>query len=171
MSLLQVEKEGAFEIDELYLYKIRKLIKRELTYGNVESGISLTKMVIGTFIITMCFCMMNALGLNQQFDLFTQQARYNATFGFINPILSGSASGLVSYLVKKYLMKTHVGNHLFDMKAMCNGFLAGVAAVSVGSGGLQPYYAVLAGIIAGPCYLLACVIFRNFNVDDPLENC
>lgn len=71
MSLLQIERERAFEIDELYLYKIRKLIKRELTYGNVESGIDLPKMIIGTFIMTLCFCLMNALGLNQQFDLFT----------------------------------------------------------------------------------------------------
>jgi len=64
-----------------------------------------------------------------------------------------------------------VGNHLFDIKALCNGFLAGVAAVSCGSGGMQPYYAVLAGVIAAPCYLFACVTFRNFTIDDPLENC
>lgn len=31
MTLLQHERDAAFEIDELYLYKIRKLIKRELT--------------------------------------------------------------------------------------------------------------------------------------------
>ena len=72
MSLLQTERDRAFEIDELYLYKIRKLIKRELTHGNVESGIDLPKMVIGTFIMTLCICMMNTLGLNSQFDLFTQ---------------------------------------------------------------------------------------------------
>ena len=64
MSLLQIERERAFEIDELYLYKIRKLIKRELTYGNVESGIDLPKMIIGTFIMTLSYCLMNALGLN-----------------------------------------------------------------------------------------------------------
>jgi ammonia channel protein AmtB len=70
-SLLKIEKEKAVEIDELYLYKIRKLIKREMTHGNVESGIDLPKMVVGTFIMTICYCMMNTLGLNQQFDLFT----------------------------------------------------------------------------------------------------
>ena len=30
MTLLQAEREKAMEIDELYLYKVRKLIKREL---------------------------------------------------------------------------------------------------------------------------------------------
>lgn len=72
MTLLQMERDKAFEIDELYLYKIRKLIKRELTHGNAETCIDLPKMVTGTFIMTVCFCMMNALGLNSQFDLFTQ---------------------------------------------------------------------------------------------------
>jgi ammonia channel protein AmtB len=71
MTMLQNERDKAFEIDELYLYKVRKLIKRELTQNNVESGIDLSKMIVGTFILTLCFCMMNALGLNSQFDLFT----------------------------------------------------------------------------------------------------
>jgi hypothetical protein len=64
MTLLQLERDSAFEIDELYLYKVRKLIKRELTQGNVESGIDLPKMIFGTFTLTICFCMMNTLGLN-----------------------------------------------------------------------------------------------------------
>jgi ammonia channel protein AmtB len=72
MTLLQLERDSAFEIDELYLYKVRKLIKRELTQGNVESGIDLPKMIFGTFTLTICFCMMNTLGLNSQFDLFSQ---------------------------------------------------------------------------------------------------
>ncbi|WP_375180699.1 hypothetical protein [Enterococcus rotai] len=42
------------------------------------------------------------------------------------------------------------------MKALCNGFLAGVAAVSVGSGGMQPYFAIFAGVVAGPLYLISC---------------
>lgn len=171
MSLLQVERDRAFEIDELYLYKIRKLIKRELTHGNVEAGIDLPKMVFGTFIWTVCLCMMNALGLNSQFDLFTQQSRYNTTLGFVNPILSGSVSGILSYLMKRLLIKHNQGNHLFDIKALCNGFLAGVVAVSVGSGGMQPYFAVLSGITAAPIYIGGVVLFRSFTIDDPMENC
>ena len=75
--------------------------------------------------------MMNSLSLNSQFDLSTQYSRYNANFGFINPLLSGSVSGIVSYVVKTKLMSTHVGNHLFDIRALCNGFLAGMVGVSV----------------------------------------
>ena len=162
MTLLQHERDAAFEIDELYLYKIRKLIKRELTQGNVESGIDMPKMVVGTFMTTICFCMMNSLGLNSQFDLFSQQARYNANFGFVNPILSGSTSGLISFLLKRFVTRTNVGNHLYDMKALCNGFLAGVVGVSVGSGGMQPYWAIVSGLVSGPVYLLGCGAFRSF---------
>ena len=40
---LQAEKDKALEIDEIYLYKVRKLIKRELTQSNVEAGVDLPK--------------------------------------------------------------------------------------------------------------------------------
>ena len=56
------------------------------------------------------------------------------------------------------------------MKALCNGFLAGVVAVSVGSGGMQPYWAIVSGLVSGPVYLLGCGAFRSFQIDDPLEN-
>ena len=171
MTLLQNERDKALEIDELYLHKIRKLIKRELTQSNVESGVDLPFMIIGTFLFATCICMMNSLSLNSQFDLSTQYSRYNANFGFINPLLSGSASGLVSYIVKTKLMSTHVGNHLFDVRALCNGFLAGMIAVSVGSGAMQPLLAVAAGVISGACYLCGCIAFRALQIDDPLESC
>lgn len=128
-------------------------------------------MIIGTFLYSICLCMMNSLSLNSQFDLSTQYSRYNANFGFINPLLSGSVSGIVSYVVKTKLMSTHVGNHLFDIRALCNGFLAGMVGVSVGSGAMQPLWAVLAGLVSGACYLCGCLAFRAFQLDDPLESC
>lgn len=64
LTLLKNQKDQAFEIDELYLYKVRKLIKRELTQGNAESGIDLSKLIIGTFTMTLCICLMNSLGLD-----------------------------------------------------------------------------------------------------------
>lgn len=128
-------------------------------------------MIVGTFILTLGFSMMNALGLNSQFDLFTDQSRYNANFGFINPILAGSVSGLVNYGLKKRILRTHVANHLYDIKALCNGFLAGVAGVSVGSGGMQPILAIISGLVSSLLYLGGCFLFRQFQIDDPLENC
>lgn len=169
MTLLHAEKDKALEIDELHLHKIRKLIKRELTQGNVESGIDLPQMIIGTFLLSACLCMMNSLSLNSQFDLSTQYSRYNANFGFINPLLSGSVAGLAAYVGKKHLMSSHA-EHLFEIRALCNGFLAGVVGVSVGSGAMQPLLAVLAGLVSGACYLCGCFIFRSFQIDDPLES-
>jgi len=104
--------------------------------------------------------MMNSLGLTSQFDLFTDQARYNANYGFINPILAGSVSGLINYGLKKRVLSSHVVNHLYDIRALCNGFLAGVAGVSVGSGGMQPFLAIISGIISSFLYLGGCFLFR-----------
>lgn len=41
MHIMHGQREKHSEIDELYLHKIRKLIKRELTQSNVETGINL----------------------------------------------------------------------------------------------------------------------------------
>lgn len=136
MTLLAAEREKTIEVDEVYLYKVRKLIKRELTQNNVDSGIDLPQMIMGTIMLALCFGLMNGLGLNSQFDLFSSYTRYNANFGFINTILAGSVSGLISYSCKKCIIRTNMGNHLFDMKALCNGFLAGAISVSVGSAGM-----------------------------------
>jgi ammonia channel protein AmtB len=59
-------------------------------------------------------------------------------------------------------LKTHVGIFLFDMRSLCNGFLAGVAAMSVGSAGMQAYWAVLCGAITAPLYVGSCLLFRAF---------
>jgi ammonia channel protein AmtB len=118
-------------------------------------------MIMGTFTVTLCFCMMNAVGLNQ-FDLFTEQTRYNASFGFINPILAGSTSGILNYFLKKKVFTSHVANHLYDIRSLCNGFLAGVAGVAVGSGGMQPIMAIISGVISAAFYLAGCAIFRQF---------
>ena len=56
--------------------------------------------------------------------------------GFINPILSGSTCGLLSFLCKKFILRTHVGIFLYDIRSLCNGFLAGVVGMSVGSAGM-----------------------------------
>ena len=118
-------------------------------------------MIMGTFTLTLCFCTMNAIGLNQ-FDLFTEQTRYNASFGFINPIIAGSISGILNYFLKKRVFTSHVANHLYDIRSLCNGFLAGVAGVSVGSGGMQPILAIVSGGISAAFYLIANAIFRQF---------
>ena len=82
--------------------------------------------------------------------------------GFINPILSGSTCGLLSFICKKFILKSHVGIFLYDIRSICNGFLAGVVGMSVGSAGMQPYWAVLCGAITAPLYIGACLIFRAF---------
>ena len=41
--------------------------------------------------------------------------------------------------------------------------------MSVGSAGMQAYWAVLCGAITAPLYVGGCLLFRLFQVDDPLE--
>lgn len=106
-----------------------------------------------------CLAMMNSLGLNSQFDLFSQYTRYNANYGLINTLLAGSISGLISYFGKQCVTKSHISKHMFNIRALCNGFLAGAVGVSVGSASMQPFAALITGIISGPLYIISCKMF------------
>lgn len=118
----------------------------------------------------LCLAMMNGLGLNSQFELFSQQTRYNANYGFINTLLAGSISGLISYFGKRFLIQSHLSNHMFNIHSLCNGFLAGAVGVSVGSASMLPFMALASGILSGPLYIISCKMFQILQIDDPLEN-
>ena len=77
----------------------------------------------------------------------------------------------MTYFLKQRIMSLRNGNHLYDIRSTCNGFIAGVVGVSVGSGAMQPLFAFVSGIVANLCYLLGCIMFRSFQIDDPMENC
>jgi Amt family ammonium transporter len=53
---------------------------------------------------------------------------------------------------------------------LCNGYLAGVAAVSAGSGSMKPWGALVTGSIAAFLYMTLCLIARKSKFDDPMEN-
>lgn len=58
----------------------------------------------------------------------------------------------------------------YDIQSLCNGYLAGVAAVSAGSGTMKPWGALVTGIIAAFLYIILCLIVRKSKFDDPMEN-
>jgi ammonia channel protein AmtB len=48
--------------------------------------------------------------------------------------------------------------------------LAGVAAVSAGCGLMQPWGALITGVIEAFFYMLLCLIMKKVKFDDPMEN-
>ena len=104
-------------------------------------------MVLGTFITVIGWSMLNASGAGSH-TLNSIKARYAAEAGFLNTFLAGSASGLISFLLKRHVV---IGDHKltprYDVKSLCNGFLSGIAAVAAGSGVMRPWGALVTGLI------------------------
>jgi len=102
-------------------------------------------MVIGTLITVIGWSMLNASGSGSH-SLNSTKARYAAEVGFLNTFLSGSSCGLICFLLKRHIVRgDHKKTPRYDIRSLCNGFLAGVAAVSAGSGAMRPWGGIMTG--------------------------
>ena len=134
-------------MDELYLRKIRKLIRVDLTENN-RYAINVNYMVIGTLLVTIGWCLMNAAGTGTTHTLNNYNARYYAANSILNSVLSGSVCGLICFMLKRHIVcGDHMKTPRYDIRSLCNGFLSGVAAVAAGSGIVRPWGALITGII------------------------
>ena len=100
-----------------------------------------------------------------------------------NTILSGAASGITVFFVKKPISlfvskcfqregeyyKTFRYSQRFDVKSICNGILAGLVAITAGCDVVEPWAAVCIGIIAAFVYSFWAKFMLAMNIDDPHE--
>lgn len=146
ITLLGIHLEDNIDVDDLYLRKVRKLIKKEGEENDFYNT-NVPLMVIGTFIIVIGWSMLNACGYGTH-SLNSVDGRYAAELAFMNTFLSGSFCGFISFLLKRHVV---IGDHKktprYDIKSLCNGYLSGICAVSAGSGVMKPWSALVTGVI------------------------
>ena len=83
-----------------------------------------------------------------------------------NTALAGSI-GAITVLFVTYLLSGHT-----DVGEACNGFLAGLVAISAPCAYVSPWAAVLIGFLGSLIYLFSVWLIANkFKVDDPLGAC
>lgn len=82
----------------------------------------------------------------------------------MNTTLGASSSGLVALLLGSWLGGT------YDLRLCCNGVLSGLVTVTAMCGFVDPYAAVVCGMIAGACYIGFSHLMLKLGVDDPLDS-
>lgn len=105
-TLLEHALEDTVDVDDLFLRKIRKLIKKEdedYNFYTINNGM----MVLGTFIIVIGWSLLNASGYGTH-SLNSVSGRYAAELGFLNTFLSGSFCAFISFILKRHVV---VGDH------------------------------------------------------------
>ena len=127
-------------------------------------------MVVGTFLTVIGWAMLSAAGSGSH-SLNSHQARKAAESAYMNTLLSGSACGLICFLLKRHFVcGDHQKTPRYDIRSLCNGFLSGAAAVSAGAGVMHPWGAVITGAFQSLFYMIFCLIFKKVRFDDPMEN-
>lgn len=152
---------------------MRKLIK----HATVSTGedhdfyaIDNQLMILGTFITVIGWAMLNACGSGNH-NVNSVSGRFAAESAFLNTLLAGSFSAFISILLKKHVVRGDKRKtQVYDIRSLCNGFLAGVAAVSAGAGTMKPWGALVTGTIASFLYMTLCFIVKKVRFDDPMEN-
>lgn len=138
-ALLEEVLEDTADVDDLFLAKVRKMIKRDGEDLNFYTMIHFPRMIIGTFLTVLGFVMLNSCGYGQH-SLNSFKARYAAEIGFLNTFIAGSISSFICFMLKRHIV---LGDHWktprYDIRSLCNGFLSGVTAVAAGSG-IKLYY-------------------------------
>jgi ammonia channel protein AmtB len=101
-TLLEHALEDTVDVDDLFLRKIRKLIKQEDEDYNFYS-INNSMMILGTFIIAMGWSLLNAAGYGTH-SINSVSGRYAAELAFLNTFIGGSFCAIVSFLLKRHIV-------------------------------------------------------------------
>lgn len=92
----------------------------------------------------------------------------DAERAIMNTILAPAAGGLLTFWTRKHI--TGENKHVrMDFQALTNGILAGLVAVTASCASIQPWAAVLTGMIGSVTYSTACLVMNKLQIDDPLE--
>jgi len=81
----------------------------------------------------------------------------------ITTTLSGCAGGLVAAL----LMKEHTSR--WNFSALCNGTLGGLVGITAGCSVVEPWAALIIGIVSGFVVTFSSAFIAYLQIDDPLD--
>lgn len=139
---------------------------QELDPPQVFEPHSVTLQVLGTFILWFGWYGFNpgsalgvsAVGIDQVIALSAVTTTMAA------------ASGLMSGLFVNYIMFYHYeGQGVFDLTAAMNGLLSGLVGITAGCSVVQPWAAIIIGIMAGPIYILSSKLLIWLKIDDAVD--
>ena len=86
----------------------------------------------------------------------------------MNTILSPSTAGLFTLYTKKYITGQNT-NMRMDYQAMTNGILSGAVTITACCNCVEPWAALLIGILGSLVYSFFCKVLDYFQIDDPMD--
>lgn len=87
----------------------------------------------------------------------------------VNTTLAGAAAGVSALLLNLYILDRRTGEALFDLKFLMNGALSGLVSITAGCGVMEPWAAVVTGVVAGVVYIAGNHGLVYLRLDDAVD--
>ena len=146
-TLLEELLDETVDVDDLFLSRVRRLIKADNLDTNFYYMVNVPSMVLGTFLSVVGFTMLNTCGA-QNHSLNSEAGRYAAEISMLNTFVAGSVCSFLCFLLKRHIV---LGDHWltprYDVRSLCNGYLSGMTAVAAGAGAMKPWGALVTGAV------------------------
>ena len=157
------------EWDILRVHEFVRMYQMKLDERKITSQ-SPQQVVLGTLILWLGWLMFNG-GSSLK---IAGASGLDAQLAMVNTILAPSAAGIFTFMVKKYIsgdrmMWNSIINIRMDFQGLTNGILAGLVSITAGCNCVEPWAAIVIGIMGSIVYSLNVRLLNKLRIDDPLE--
>lgn len=87
----------------------------------------------------------------------------------VNTTLAAGTAGVVALFANLCYLEYFTGEPSFDLNFLMNGTLSGLVAVTASCGLIEPWAAVVIGIVAGLLYMAGSWTLLKFCIDDVVD--
>mmetsp|Transcript_8705 Transcript_8705/g.21842 ORF Transcript_8705/g.21842 Transcript_8705/m.21842 type:complete len:542 (+) Transcript_8705:54-1679(+) len=87
----------------------------------------------------------------------------------VSTALAGAAGGVAALFTNLFLEERATGEPKFDLSMCFNGALSGLVAITAGCGVVEPWAAIIIGILAGWMYMWSANLLVRLRIDDAVE--
>jgi len=131
-------------------------------------GHSVALQVLGTMILWFGWFGFN-VGSSLVLPTNIENVGENAANAAVSTALSGAMGGISALFTHLWWVERRTGEPHFDLIKCMNGALAGLVAITGGCGVVEPWAAIIIGLIAGWLYLWSSALLVSLRIDDAVD--
>jgi Ammonium Transporter Family len=139
---------------------------RKLEVPNKFPGHSVALQMLGTFILWFGWYGFNG---GSAFYLNNREANTLAALATTNSTLAAGTAGITALMINLWYLERTTGEPYFDLIFAMNGALSGLVSITGGCGVVEPWSAVVIGLIGGIVYFLGSYGLERYRLDDAVD--
>jgi len=131
---------------------------------NPMHGHSTSLQMLGTFILWFGW-----FGFNAGSVMNAGDSRIMSV-ALINTTLSAATAGITALFTDLILNERITGESIYNIKYGMNGCISGLVAITGGCGVIEPWAAIVVGLVAGWLYLFSSKLLVRLRIDDAVDS-